>query len=441
VSGGARRRLLLFLSPLLLSFILASSVLAGPGLEEDLRREHGARRSALADEIHEGTLVLLGPASPGFRDQGPEPNFFYLSGLTEPGSALVVTIHRPAQADPPGDRVPATIDARLYLRLRSRQRERWAGPALFPGPKAVSITGIATVLPIDRLVPDLLELPKNGELYLLDPGGPLPEPIGILLEQRADLELRSARRAIAPIRAVKSALEISRIHRACELTARGLLESMQICRPGMAEYELQAALEYSCRRSGAKRQAFDSIVASGANGTILHYRLNDRTIEDGDLVLMDVGAEVGGYASDVTRTFPANGRFTQEQARIYDVVLEAQKAAIAAVRPGATLAIVNAAARKVIEEAGLEEGWMHGTSHHVGLSVHDPGVRGPLRPGMVFTVEPGLYFPSTGIGIRIEDTVVVTENGCLVLSAKITRERREIEAIMSRGQITGERAK
>ncbi len=438
MTGGARRRLLLL--PLL-SLLLITVGLAGPGVEDHLRREHANRRTALAGEIVRGTLVLLGPASPGVRDTGPEPNFFYLTGLTDPGSALVVTIRRPLADEQQDDPDPATIEARLYLRPRSPRRERWEGPALFPGPEAVKITGIAGVFPIDRLIPDLLDLPPESHLYLLDPDGPASGALGALLEGRPDLELHSARQAIAPLRAVKSDLELSRIRHACELTSRGLHQSMQLCRPGLVEYELQATLEFICRRGGARRQAFDSLVASGPNGTILHYRRNDRVIEDGDLVLMDVGAEVQGYAADITRTFPANGRFTKEQARIYDVVLKAQKAAITAVRPGSTLAQVNAAAREVIEQAGLEKGWMHGTSHHVGLSVHDPNPRGPLRPGMVLTVEPGLYFPMAGIGIRIEDTVVVTEDGCEVLSAMIAKERAEIEAIMSASRLTEERGK
>jgi Xaa-Pro aminopeptidase len=348
---------------------------------------------------------------------------------------------REALAKVRSGRGAAAIETRLYLRTHSPHRERWEGPALSPGPDAVEATGITSVLPIERLIPDLLELPERSILFLLDPNTPDPALDEALIRKRPDLALRNARRAIAALRAVKSKTEIDRIRYACELTARGLQESMRASRPGMNEFELQAYLEFSCRRGGAGRQAFDSIVASGPNTTILHYRKNERTIEDGDLVLMDVGGEYRGYAADVTRTFPANGKFTAEQARIYDVVLRAQLAAIAAVRPGSSLARVNSAALEVIREAGLIDGWMHGTSHHVGLDVHDPGAPGPLVPGMVFTVEPGLYFPESGIGIRIEDTVVVTADGCEILSAKITKDRQEIEAIMSAGRLTEERGK
>ncbi len=476
--------------PLLLAITLAPAA-AGPDDPSDLRLECAARRAALAEHVDVGTFVLFGPGSPGVRGTAPEPSFRYLSGLTEAGSALVVTVRRPhstkradrvykvaaeieaasallrallrksgfaelraelseldtsavrsarqARLAMREERGPATLETRLYLRSHSRPRERWNGPGLYPGPSAARTTGIQTVRPIQRLLPDLLELPHGSPLYLLDAGAPPPKALAPLMEQRADLAVMSARPIIARLRAVKSPAEISLISRACNLTAAGLRRSMRTCRPGMAEYELQAALEFDCRRGGAQRQAFDSIVASGPNSTILHYRSNTRRIQDGDLVLMDVGAEVGGYASDITRTFPANGVFTAEQARIYDVVLAAQKAAIAVIRPGATLSEVNAAARTVITKAGLKRGWMHGVSHHVGLDVHDPRSSGPLRPGMVFTVEPGVYLPESGVGIRIEDTVVVTEDGCTILSAKIARERTEIEKIMSTGRLTEER--
>jgi Xaa-Pro aminopeptidase len=256
------------------------------------------------------------------------------------------------------------------------------------------------------------------------------EGIEPLLRDRPDLQVRGAGGPLARVRFVKSAEEVARIRRACEVTCAGLREAMRSCKPGMREFELQAVLEYACRRGGAPRQAFPSIVGSGPNATILHYHANRRRIEDGDLVLMDVGGEVMGYAADVTRTFPANGRFTGEQAAIYDVVLEAQAAAIAAVRPGAGFRDVDQAARDVIQKAGHGGAILHSTSHYVGLDVHDPGPGGALRTGMVLTVEPGIYLPEKGIGVRIEDTVLVTEDGAEVLSPGAPKSRKEIEALM-----------
>lgn len=491
MNKGRIRRLAL---PLLLTVLaLAPIATAGPDTPDDPYREFAGRRAALADHLDTGTFVLFGPADPGIRATFPEPNFRYLSGLTEPGSALVIMVRRPASTDRAtrvldlareiettsaalrallrksespklwtelsellkaadrgvrqaraavrGERGPGTVETRLYLRPRSKRREQWAGPTLFPGPEIDQVTGIESVRPIHRLVPDLLDLPEDSPLYLLDPGALAESALAELLAERPDLVRLPSRDVLARLRVIKSPTEISLIGRACDLTATGLLDCMRSCRPDMPEYELQAILEFACRRGGARRQAFDSIVASGPNGTILHYQRNSRRIRDGELVLMDVGAEVQGYAADITRTFPVSGTFTEEQARIYDVVLAAQKAAIAVVRPGVTLSEVNAAAQAVIIKAGLKRGWVHGVSHHVGLDVHDPGSSGPLRPGMVVTVEPGVYLPESGIGIRIEDTVVVTEDGCRVLSDKIVKERAEIEAIMSAGRVTGERGR
>ena len=277
------------------------------------------------------------------------------------------------------------------------------------------------------------ELPTGERLFLLRRAeAPLrmANALEALERDRPDLVVRDAARAFARVRAVKSDEEVARIRRACEITCAGLREAMRSCRPGMAEFELQAVLEYVCRRGGAPRQAFPSIVGSGPNSTVLHYHANRRRIEDGDLVLMDVGGEYMGYAADVTRTFPASGRYSAEQAAVYDVVLRAQAAAIAAVRPGATLRDVHQAARSVIEKAGHGPAFLHSTSHYVGLDVHDPGPGGPLRPGMVLTVEPGIYLVEKGLGIRIEDTVLVTEKGAEVLSPGAPKERSAIEALM-----------
>jgi Xaa-Pro aminopeptidase len=419
------------LAPSLLLLGLISLATGGPLTDRDPNEEHRARRLALAVGMVEGTLVLTGAPAGDYRDRIPEPNLFYLTGLTDADTTLVLTVSKPP-ADESGRSKPPTLLERLYLPPASPRRERWEGPFLHPGPAAAKATGIDDTRPKGVLIEDLLKLPEGSRLYLLDPRNP-PRALAPLLRHRPDLDLLPARSLLAPLRSVKSEGEVARIRKACELTAEGLRACYAQCRPGMFEYELQALLEFHCRRGGAPRQAFASIVASGLNGTVLHYQANRRRIEDGDLVLMDVGAEHLGYAADVTRTFPANGRFTDEQARIYDVVLAAQKAAIDRVKPGVTLRTIHLAADAVIEEAGLSSGRMHATSHHVGLEAHDPSRGGPLAKGMVITVEPGLYFPEQGLGIRIEDTVVVTEEGCDVLSAGVPKTRAEIEALMAVG--------
>jgi Xaa-Pro aminopeptidase len=198
------------------------------------------------------------------------------------------------------------------------------------------------------------------------------------------------------------------------------------------EYEVEAALEFEFRRNGAERPGFPSIVGSGPFSTILHYDKSERRMQAGDLVVVDVGAEYGGYSGDVTRTFPVSGRFSPRQREIYQIVLDAQKAAIAKIKPGVRINDVHEAAMNYIRSKGYEKYFIHGTSHHIGLEVHDVGdTFRPLEANMVITVEPGIYLPDEQIGIRIEDDVLVTADGSRVLSI-FPREINEIEALVKR---------
>lgn len=246
------------------------------------------------------------------------------------------------------------------------------------------------------------------------------------------LDVRSAGALTAELREVKSPSEIARIRAAVESTALGMVDAIRAAEPGMLEMHVAALVEVRCRLASCARQAYPSIVGSGPNSCVLHYSANTRALADGDLVVMDIGGEFEGYASDVTRTFPANGRFTAEQAAIYDAVLEAQEAGIAAVRPGVTMKQVHAAAAAVLKARGLVQYFPHGTSHSVGLDVHDPfRSDAPLRAGSVLTVEPGVYIPGKALGVRIEDTVLVTESGCEILSAGVPKTREAIEKLMA----------
>jgi len=470
--------------------LIATTAVAGP-TDVDLREEHAARRAAFARELGEGTAVLLAISRRGYGDYRPEPNLFWLTGVESAAAALVLRVDHPeatdrarkarvvadrlfavitelrhlaraisrtketeardrlraelkrataARADAVAlyedERGPARVTVRLYLPPPNPRGRRWTGPSLTAGPEAVRATGIEDVRSIRKLYVELPTFLTRDSRLLMLPRSLLPEPARAwqraLPAFRPDLVHRSPARALARARATKSPVEIARIRRACELTARGLTECMERARPGMKEHELQARLEFVCRRGGARRQAFASIVGSGPNGTILHYDRNDREMKDGDLVLMDVGAEYMGYAADVTRTFPVNGRFSARQAAIYDVVLAAQRAAIAVVKPGVTFREVGAAARAVITEAGFGKAFLHGVGHYVGLDVHDPSPGGPFRPGTVITVEPGIYLADEGIGIRIEDTVLVTAAGADVLSKDVVKGREEIEKVMER---------
>ncbi len=286
------------------------------------------------------------------------------------------------------------------------------------------------------------------------------------------------------MRLIKSKEEIALMQHAAEISAKGHCIAMQKSKPGLMEYQLQAEIEQTFLFNGARSPAYTSIVAGGANAVTLHYIENKDILNDGDLVLIDAAGEYQGYASDVTRTFPVNGKFTKPQKEIYQLVLAAQLAAIDAARPGTTLAKIHDKTRDVLRRGLIELGilsknlasqeseaklmakakktgkkldqlvlfdlFMHGTSHWLGLDVHDIGTLGtrsgkgknlPLQPGMTFTVEPGLYFDPQdvrvpkryrGIGVRIEDDVVITKSGCHVLSKGVPKAVEEIEALMSR---------
>jgi Xaa-Pro aminopeptidase len=255
------------------------------------------------------------------------------------------------------------------------------------------------------------------------PGAHMKDSVGMLLALRLTKEPR----------------EIEKITRATDITVAGHIDAMQKVRPGMHEYELKQIVEDAFRRGGARHLAYGSIVGAGPDGCVLHYPKDDRQIQDGELVLIDAGAEFDHYATDVTRTFPANGKFSPEQRKIYEVVLRAQQAALARVRPGVTLDQLNEIASKVNSDAGYYDYFIHHVGHHVGLDVHDGGgwlatASMPVTENSVITVEPGIYMPGRRIGIRIEDTVVVTKNGPRILSEKIPRDPDEIEKLMAAGR-------
>lgn len=260
------------------------------------------------------------------------------------------------------------------------------------------------------------------------------------LERRfPNLKVKNAGPLVAKLRVYKSAAEVENIRRAIAVTGDGLRCGMAACAPGAKEYVLQAALEGEFLRQGATGTAFPSIVGSGANSLILHYDANQRTMQAGEVVVMDVGAEVEGYAADITRTVPVGGIFTREQRELYDAVRQAQKDVLARIRSGLAWSELDATGKATITARGFGKYWRHGLSHHLGLDVHDAGVMDTLRAGMVITLEPGVYVPVEdsvltpgyrGVGVRLEDDILVTENGCLVLSESIPRECTEIERLM-----------
>lgn len=367
-----------------------------------------ARRQALAKALPESAIVLFARTAadevpPGFFQ---EPNFFYLTGWREPGAILLIA---------PGSDI-------LFRRTVDPRRERYFG-------KTPASEGFGKVLEPEKFESELrAALDRARRLYTV--GDSATARLKTLAPLR---EVLSAAPALANLRMRKSPGEIAAIGHAVDVTVAAFRAVWNRLAPGLFEYQLSATLTSGFMEHGCDGVAFPSVVGSGPNGLILHYSRDDRRIESGEMVLVDAGAQCGGYAADVTRTVPVTGKFTRRQREVYDVVLGAQKAAIAAVKPGATIADLNRVARRYIDRRGFAKYIAHGVSHHVGLEVHDAADNSvPLAEGMVITVEPGLYLPQENIAVRVEDTVLVTGNGARVLSAALPKDAREIERALER---------
>lgn len=372
--------------------------LAAPPVPATPRSVFAARRARLAERLPASERPFIcesgrKPAGEHDVDFRVASDFFYLTGVDVPGAALLLW------------RAPDGVHDVLLLPKRSARQKRWESPFLHVGDPRVRDLGFSFTAPSDRAT----------RARILQP---LKKPAG-----------QAAIDVLVSMRQVKGPHELARIREAIAITGRAITEAMRSVEPGQNERELEALLRYVFRREGAARAAFPVICASGPNGCVLHYERNERTMRAGELVLCDVGAELGRYAADVTRTFPVSGRFSPRQRELYEAVLAAQAAAIAAVRPGATLRRVHEAALQVLKARGLAKHYPHGTSHWLGLDVHDVGSDRELEPGMVLTVEPGVYLDDEGIGIRIEDDVLVTEGGSEVLSRQIPRAVDAIERL------------
>ena len=412
---------------------------------------HARRERAAIAAGPDAVLLILGAgATNGFTGRVRSDDFLYVCPFEAADGAIVV-YHDGADG----------IRHVAYTRRRMESVERWNGPRVGPGAETAARFDLHAARPVQQLASDLIALlverptllvsadaPSDGaerlDALLTEVQAGLPQPRTLL---RRDRGRRRGERAVEPgdavhvlsatqlltdLRAVKSASEITRIRRAVDATVSGLLDAGRSIQPGLGEYQIQAIVEFRCRSAGCEKQAFDSIVGSGPNSCILHYMQNRRTMAAGDLVVVDVGGEYEGYAADVTRTFPVSGEFTERQAQVYDAVLEAQRAGIAAVRPGVTLGQVHAAAKAVLAKHGLDQWFLHGTSHSVGLNVHDVWSRDrKLEIGSVLTIEPGVYIAEEELGVRIEDTVLVTADEPVVLSAGAPKDRAEIEALMA----------
>ncbi|HMI89541.1 MAG TPA: aminopeptidase P N-terminal domain-containing protein [Polyangiaceae bacterium] len=424
---------------------------------------YAERRKNLMAELPGGVAVF--PSAPvAIRNNDVEheyrqdSDFYYLTGFAEPDSVLVLATEHPDHTSV------------LFVRPRDPDREVWDG-ARAGVDGAVAQYGADAAFPISELALRLPDYLQNHErlLYRLGKDRAFDEKMLAAL----DATRARSRRAISwptqivdpaslvhEMRLFKSNEELSSMKRAAAITRDAHLAAMHLAKPGRYEYEVEAALCQVFRKNGSERPAYAPIVGSGPNATVLHYRQNDRRIEAGDLLLIDAGCEYGYYASDVTRTFPVDGKFSAPQESIYRVVLDAQLAAIDATCPGATLeqihekalhvivdglmklALLGGDRQKIMDEQLYRPFFMHRTSHWLGMDVHDVGAYfrhkkpRPLEAGMVITVEPGIYIAAgntsvppeyRGIGVRIEDDVLVTNGGQLNLTADIPKSVSEIE--------------
>ncbi len=373
-------------------------------------------------------LVLSGDAAAhGFR---PDPNFVYLTGLTaEPGACVLFD---PSNPDPRRRCI-------LFLRPLNPELEAWDG---YRDPISATLRercGFDTVMRtthLPRMLTQGVRMAKR--VACLHPLGVYDSPAspdlalfrrvmdrvpGVGIEDRSEL--------LPSLRAIKSRSELEMMRRAIDITSAGYDAALAGIRPGATERHIQRALERTWHDLGADGPAYESIVGSGINATVLHYKDNSGSLKDGDLLVIDAGCSFAGYASDITRTYPVNGKFTRRQRELYDLVFQAQLASIRAVRPGAWLHEVDEATRKVFRRAGLEDKYLHGIGHQLGLETHDASPTKKLEAGMVITIEPGLYLPEERTGIRIEDDVLVTPRGAQVLSHQIAKAAKDVEKVMA----------
>ncbi len=494
---------------LLIIIILASGVLSGCkdpsgavsekstgpdisdlAMSDDLRKVFSERRSRLMDKVEDGLVLISSGSYPsgGHCEYRVNDNFFYLTGFDQPMSVAVIRKDNPDSYS-------------LFLRERTRRDIIYNGGER-GNEEIIAGYGADTIVPYSELTLLIQSSIKSGTPVYIDFKDRMLR--GILIseaarQRRPETLIRDMAPVIEEMRGIKDEVEISRIQKAIDITGEAFINACNICKPGMYEFEIEAVIEYTFRRNGSDRPAFSSITGSGPNSVTLHYSDNNRKMEDGDLLLMDIGAEYGYYAADISRTVPVNGRYTKEQREIYELVLKAQEAAIKEMQPGKPLYSGHPKATSVIARGLYDLGLLTDTAsvwqkefytiyqinHYLGLGVHDPGDYGlpgafirdliavdtaigrPLEAGMVLTVEPGIYLRENGlaqlsetfggrvsdeeiseftdrvspvyekyvnIGVRIEDDVLITKAGNIVLSKGIPKDPDEIEKIMSRNK-------
>ncbi|WEG13204.1 aminopeptidase P family protein [Pullulanibacillus sp. KACC 23026] len=408
-------------------------------------------RARLAEQIEEGSLAVFfaGEAPHKSADEGydfyPNLNFYYLTGIDEPKVILVL------------NKIYGKVKETLFIQKADPVRERWEGKTI-SAPEAMAASGIESVQYIEDFhgfLQGALISHSYSHLYLDLERRHWDAPLSASQKFASDigarypyLQIHNAYPAICELRVIKSKEEVDEIKEAGRITSEAIKFTMTHTKPGMNESEIEAYFDFGLKTRGVKHHAFHTIAAAGENGTILHYGKNNSPTKDGDLILLDLGAKWNYYSADISYTYPLNGKFTDRQKTIYNIVLRALREITEMIKPGVKFNALQERTKEILaeeckaiglikEDSELFNYYFHGVSHYLGLDTHDVGSYGnldrvrELEAGMVITVEPGLYIAEEGIGIRIEDDVLVTEDGFEVLTPDLPRTVEEIEAFMA----------
>jgi Xaa-Pro aminopeptidase len=432
-------------------FFLAGCV-SGFAIERQPNSDYHARREALAKKAA-GVIVLFaatendGPNDLyGFRQ---DENYYYLSGLSEPGSALLIA----SAAEGKGDTPARPYTEILFLPPRNPTQEKWTGPKLgAENPEAPKITGFDRVEDMGQLPNEVVRYVGGARPALYtdvpshDETSPSTRPLAFLKRLNAYLVFQDVKPMLSSLRTNKDVGEAALVRKAVDASVAAHFAAFKAVKPNINEREISALMQYEWGKRGCERVAYAPIVGSGYYSTVLHYSDDDNVMKSGDVVVIDAAGEYSMYAADITRTLPVNGHFTARQREIYDIVLGAQEAAAAAFKSGKSslrrddpesltkvaMDYINTHGKDLHGQA-LGQYFIHGLGHYIGLNVHDPGdYNVPLGPGMTFTIEPGIYIPEENLGVRIEDDYYVDQDGKLIkLSAALPSKADDVEKQMA----------
>ena len=445
-------------------FILFPFLLLGQNSDHDLLPASffKANREKFIEQMpaHSAAVFFANPIRNRSNDvdyqYSQNPNFYYLTGFRDPDAVLILFKDQKTFDENKG------VKELLFIRPKNKSEEIWTG--IRPSCEEASvITGIQSVYTTVQFKDFGIAFSKMEELWVEFPSQPNSEAFSKIalanlvedFKQKlpADLSIDEIKpiKVMASMREVKQKEEIVLVKRAVDISVEGFIELMKAIKPGFKEYQAQAIVEYFVKNNGGEYQGYPSICGGAENSCILHYQENRDSLKSGDLLLADMGGEYHGYTADITRTFPVNGKFSEEQKLIYNLVLKAQEAGIAVCLPGESFRATHKATYEIVSKGLVQLGiikkedeadkyFMHGTSHYLGLDVHDAGTYGELKPGTIITVEPGIYIPEGSpcdkkwwnIGVRIEDDILINEKGGATnLSVKLPRSVVEIEQLMA----------